>query len=73
MNELFRVLSVLNEILVITYPAIVVDQLELIVRQNVHPLVHQVQSHLSSRETCLTPGPSSAHGEQGADVELLLS
>lgn len=56
-----------------THHAVVVDQLQLVVGQNVAPVVHQVQRHLRRGHARLAAGPASAHGEQGADVQLLLS
>ena len=59
--------------LLVTHHTVVVNQLQLVVRQYVRPLIHQVQSHLSGGEAGLSAGPASAHGEQGSDVELLLA
>lgn len=56
-----------------THHAVVVDQLQLVVGQNVAPVVHQVQRHLRRGHARLAAGPAPAHGEQGSDVQLLLS
>lgn len=56
-----------------THHAVVVDQLQLVVRQNVAPVVHQVQRHLRGGHARLAAGPAPAHGEQSSDVQLLLS
>lgn len=56
-----------------THHAVVVDELQLVVRQDVAPVVHQVQSHLSGGHARLTARPPSAHGEQSSNVQLLLS
>lgn len=56
-----------------THHAVVVDQLQLVVGQNVAPVVHQVQRHLRRGHARLAAGPAPAHGEQSSDVQLLLS
>lgn len=56
-----------------THHAVVVDQLQLVVGQNVAPVVHQVQRHLRGGHARLAAGPAPAHGEQSSDVQLLLS
>lgn len=55
-----------------THHAVVVDQLQLVVRQDVGPVVDQVQGHLGRGQARLAPRPAPAHGEQGSDVQLLL-
>ena len=55
-----------------THHAVVVDELQLVVGQDVAPVVDQVQRHLRRGQARLAAGPAAAHGEQGADVELLL-
>lgn len=57
----------------VTHHAVIVYKLQLVVRQDVAPLVHQVQSHVSGGEAGLSARPASTHGEQGSDVELLLA
>lgn len=59
--------------LLITHHAVVVYQLQLVVRQYVGSLIHQVQGHLSGGEAGLTARPASTHGKEGSDVELLLA
>lgn len=59
--------------LLVTHHAVIVYQLQLVVRQYVGPVIHQVHGHLSGGEASLSPGPASAHGEQGPDVKLLLA
>lgn len=56
-----------------THHAVVVDELQLVVGQDVAPVVHQVQGHLSGGHARLTARPASAHGEQRSDVQLLLA
>lgn len=55
-----------------THHAVVVDQLQLVLRQDVRAVVDQVQGELSAGQTGLTPGPAAAHGEERSDVQLLL-
>ena len=56
-----------------THHAVVVDELQLVVRQDVSPVVDQVQGHLGRGEAGLTPRPTTAHGEQSSNVQLLLT
>ena len=49
------------------------DELQLIVWQDVGAVVDQVQGHLGRGEAGLTPRPTTAHGEQSSDVQLLLT
>lgn len=56
-----------------THHAVIVDQLQLVVGQNVAPVVHQVQRHLRRGHARLAARPAPAHGEQSSDVQLLLS
>lgn len=55
-----------------THHAVVVDELQLVVGQDVAPVVDQVQRHLRGGHARLAAGPTAAHGEEGADVQLLL-
>lgn len=59
--------------LLVTHHTVVVYKLQLVVRQYVGPVIHQVESHLSGGEAGLSAGPASTHGEEGSDVELLLA